>query len=110
MFAARLLGLGAFVFVAPGFARMPDALEWSELPAYFQHLKRVRDVGADQPLLNTLESHDQRAAFLRNLWVTHVLLDPGLRKTAKSVLDADSDLLTPRYDDGSWARDEVRRR
>jgi hypothetical protein len=79
-------------------------------PRYFQYLKLARDAGADQPLFNTSEPRERREAFLRDLSVTHVLLDPVLYEKMKPVFDADTDLLTSRYDDGRWALYEVRHR
>jgi hypothetical protein len=78
-------------------------------PRYFDYLKSARVAGADQPLFNRSESHEQRAAFLRDLSVTHVLLDPPMYETMKPIFDGEKDLLATRYDDGHWALYEVKR-
>ena len=79
-------------------------------PRYFQYLKTAQDASVDQPLFNRTESRPQREAFLRDLRVTHVLVDPPLYSMMKPVLSAYADLLAPRYDDGQWALYEVIRR
>ncbi len=79
-------------------------------PRYFAYLKSAQDASADQPLFNRSETRKDREAFLQNLGVTHVLLDPPLYALMKPVFAADADLLVPRYDDGQWALYEVVRR
>lgn len=75
---------------------------------YYKHLDRARAASLDQPLFNAGETRNDRAAFVRDLGVTHVLVNPRLYATMKAVFDAD-DLFSPRYDDGQWALYEVNR-
>jgi hypothetical protein len=76
-------------------------------PRYFTYLKAAQNVSIDQPLFNTSETRKDREAFLRDLHVTHVLVNPRLYPSIKPVFDADADLFVPRYDDGRWALYEV---
>jgi hypothetical protein len=76
-------------------------------PRYFTYLKAAQSASADQPLFNRSETRKEREAFLRDLGVTHVLVNPRLYASIKPVFDADPDLLVSRYDDGRWALYEV---
>jgi hypothetical protein len=71
-------------------------------PSYYRHLKRASAVGRDQPLFHPDESADDRLAFVRDLGVTHVLVNPRLYGTMKPILDNDI-LFNTVYDDGAWA-------
>ena len=53
------------------------------------------------------ETRQEREAFLRDLGVTHVLVNPRLYASIKPVFAADPDLFVSRYDDGQWALYEV---
>jgi hypothetical protein len=79
-------------------------------PAYFHYLKLAQGASQDQPLFNTSETRAQRTAFLRDLGVTHVLVNPRLYSSIKPVFEGDADLFVPRYDDGRWAVYEVSRK
>lgn len=91
----------------------PDTLPFLSpetiFPRYLTYLKSAQDASVDQPLFKTAETRKEREAFLRDLGVTHVLVNPRLYAAIKPVFDADADLLGPRYDDGRWALYEVRR-
>jgi hypothetical protein len=76
-------------------------------PRYFTYLKAAQNASVDQPLFNRSETRKDREAFLRDLHVTHVLVNPRLYPSIKPVFDADTDLFVPRYDDGRWALYEV---
>jgi hypothetical protein len=82
----------------------------SIFPRYFEYLKTAQDDSEDQPLFNSTDTRDRREAFVRDLRVTHVLLNPRLYASMKPVFDADAALFTSRYDDGHWALYEVVRR
>jgi hypothetical protein len=82
----------------------------SRFPRYFEYLKTAQDDSEDQPLFNSTDTRDRREAFVRDLRVTHVLLNPRLYASMKPVFDADAALFTSRYDDGHWALYEVVRR
>jgi hypothetical protein len=79
-------------------------------PAYFRHLKLAQGASLDQPLFNTSETRAQRTAFVRDLGVTHVLVNPRLYSSIKPVFEGDADLFVSRYDDGKWAVYEVTRK
>jgi hypothetical protein len=76
-------------------------------PRYFTYLKAAQSASVDQPLFNRSETRKDREAFLRDLHVTHVLVNPRLYASIKPVFDTDADLFVPRYDDGRWALYEV---
>jgi len=76
-------------------------------PRYFTYLKTAQEASADQPLFNMSETRQEREAFLRDLGVTHVLVNPRLYASIKPVFAADPDLFVSRYDDGQWALYEV---
>ena len=76
-------------------------------PEYFEHLERARAASLEQPLFNAGETHEERIDFIRDLRVTHVLVNPRLYSMMKLVLARDADLFAPRYDDGMWALYEV---
>lgn len=76
---------------------------------YYRHLNRVRAASRDQPFFDLGETRDERLAFIRDLAVTYVLINPRLYPSMKPVLDRDADLFTSRYDDGRWALYEVTR-
>ena len=76
-------------------------------PAYFEHLDRARAASLEQPLFNARETREERVDFIRDLRVTHVLVNPRLYSMMKMVLAGDPDLFAPRYDDGMWALYQV---
>lgn len=86
---------------------LPNAEE--VYPAYdgvYRVSMRERGV---QPFFNDAENPGERAAFLKHVGITHVLVDPQYYWTMLPVLDALPTLLTRRFDDGRWAVYEVRR-
>lgn len=72
-------------------------------PVYFRHLEQARDASLDQPFFNDRETRAERVAFIRELEVTHVLVNPRLYAAMKPVLARDTDLFVPLFDDGQWA-------
>ena len=83
--------------------------EESLFSGYFAHYHRAMDRYDVQPLFNDRESRDARLAFVRDLGVTHVLIDPQFHTMMLAVLARDPDIFQPRYDDGQWALYEVSR-
>ena len=76
-------------------------------PVYFRHLDRATAASLDQPFFNDRETREERVSFIRDLKVTHVLVNPRLYSTMKEVLAKDGDLFSRLYDDGTWALYEV---
>jgi hypothetical protein len=76
---------------------------------YLRHYRRAQAAYNTQPLYNDRESRDERVAFLRDLRVTHVLVNPRTHDLMSAVLSRDPDLFRSRYDDGKWALYEVLR-
>jgi hypothetical protein len=72
-------------------------------PVYLAHLDRARASSRDQPFFDRAETRDERLAFIRDLRITHVLLNPMLYKETKVVFDGDPDQFASLYDDGQWA-------
>jgi len=72
-------------------------------PGYFLHLDRARATSRDQPFFDLAETREERLAFIRDLRITHVLLNPRLYSEMKRVFDSDRSLFVPLYDDGQWA-------
>jgi hypothetical protein len=72
-------------------------------PGYFLHLDRARATSRDQPFFDLAETREERLAFIRDLRITHVLLNPRLYSEMKRVFDSDRSLFAPLYDDGQWA-------
>jgi hypothetical protein len=72
-------------------------------PGYFQHFDRARAASRDQPFFDLAETREERLAFIQELRITHVLLNPRLYSEMKRVFDIDRSLFTPLYDDGQWA-------
>jgi hypothetical protein len=62
-----------------------------------------------QPFFNEQETVEQRQAFVRELGVTHILVDPQYYESMRRVLDQLPQLVSPRYADGRWAVYEVKR-
>ena len=56
-----------------------------------------------QPFFNDQETTEQRRTFVRELGVTHVLVDPMYYDSMRRVLDALPQLFSLRYADGRWA-------
>jgi hypothetical protein len=74
---------------------------------YFRHLARAQAAGHEQPFFNAGETAVERQAFLQDLGVTHVLLNPRMYQSLKPVFDQERDLLTVRLDAEQWALYEV---
>ena len=62
-----------------------------------------------QFFFNDRETPDERRAFVRDLGVTHVLVDPQYYSTLRPVLDGLPQMFTRLYDSGRWVVYEVRR-
>jgi hypothetical protein len=76
---------------------------------YYGHHRRTRAAYAEQPFFNDRETRAERLEFLRDLAVTHVLVNPRHYRRMMPILIDDPDLFTKRYDDGRWAVYEVNR-
>ena len=74
---------------------------------YYAHLDRVQIASLDQPFFTEGETRADRLAFVRDLGVTHVLVNPRLHDTMVAVLAGDADVFASRYDAGGWAVYEV---
>ena len=78
-------------------------------PGYARaYRESMRDRGA-QPFFNDQETADQRRTFIRELGITHVLVDPMYYDSMRRVLDGLPQLVSLRYADGRWAVYQVRR-
>jgi hypothetical protein len=75
--------------------------------AYYQHFDRSEAAHNQQPLFNDVETRAERLAFIRDLRVTHVLVNPRVHDLMARVLGRDPDVFSVRYDDGRWALWEV---
>jgi hypothetical protein len=76
-------------------------------PRYFERYDRARAAYDDQPFFNTHEPRTERLAFVRDLGVTHVMVNPRMHALMREVLAGDPEVFTPLYDDGQWALYEV---
>lgn len=74
---------------------------------YFERYDRAKAAHDAQPFFNDRESELERLAFVRDLGVTHVLVNPRTHAMMTAVLGAASGVFTPLYDDGRWALYEV---
>ena len=77
-------------------------------PAYVRFYRARMQERRVQPFFNSVESAQERRAFLTALGVTHVLVDPTYYSELLPVFDALPDMLSRRYADGRWAVYEVR--
>ncbi len=68
--------------------------------------ERMREHGV-QPFFNVIETPAERLAFVEELGVTHVVVDPVYYADVRRVLDGLPDRFTLRYSDGKWAVYEV---
>ena len=64
--------------------------------------ERVRRYRA-QPFFNALETPAERAAFVKTLGVTHVLVSPVHHDELRPVLDSLPEQFALRYDYAQWA-------
>ena len=74
---------------------------------YFEQYDRAKAAYDEQPFFNRRESRTERLAFIRDLGVTHVLVNPRMHGLMTGVLAADPDVFEPLYNDGRWALYEV---
>jgi hypothetical protein len=74
---------------------------------YFERYDRVQQQYHEQPFFNSRESRDDRLAFIRELGVTHVLVNPRMHALMTPLLSAETEVFTPLYNDGRWALYEV---
>jgi len=74
---------------------------------YYQHYDRSQAAHGEQPLFSDRETRAERLAFIRDLGVTHVLVNPRLHQRMSAIVAADLDVFAPLYDDGRWALYEV---
>ena len=72
-------------------------------PRYYDWMDRVMATYRTQPFFNDLEAPHDRRAYLRDLRVTHVLLDPAYYDLMKRILEAEPETYRAVYDDGQWA-------
>jgi hypothetical protein len=82
----------------------------NENEIYPTYVRRYRDAmqrDGVQPFFNDHETPEQRQAFVRDLAVTHVLVDPQYYGMLRPVLDGLPQMFTRRYDSGRWAVYEV---
>jgi hypothetical protein len=72
-------------------------------PAYVGRYRDAMQRDGVQPFFNDHETPEQRQAFVRDLAVTHVLVDPQYYRILRPVLDGLPQMFTRRYDSGRWA-------
>jgi hypothetical protein len=60
-----------------------------------------------QPFFNSVETPEERAAFIEGLGVTHVLVDPAYYDAVRPVLDGLSRQFTLQYANANWPVYEV---
>jgi hypothetical protein len=77
------------------------------LPVYARRYRDAMQHSGVQPFFNDQETPEQRQAFVQDLGVTHVLVDPQYYRTLRPVLDGLPQMFTRRYDSGRWAVYEV---
>ena len=94
------------VIAFPGFERAL-ANEQDLFPAYYRFYRASLTARRVQPFFNDVESPAERAAFLRALGVTHVLVDPPYYDTMRAALDPLPELVTLKYAQAGWAVYEV---
>ena len=71
---------------------------------YYDDRMRTRRV---QPFFNSVETPEERTAFVAGLGVTHVLVDPAYYEEMRAVLDQLPEQFALRYREGEWAVYEV---
>ena len=86
-----------------------EPIEDQLFAAYMRHYRASMARHGDQPLFNDRETREERLSFIRDLGVTHVLVNPRTHPLMTRVLDTDGDMVRKQYDDGAWALYEVRR-
>jgi len=74
---------------------------------YFERYDRAKATYDEQPFFNAREPRTERLAFIRDLGVTHVMVNPRMHGLMQTVLAGDPEVFTPLYDDGRWALYEV---
>jgi hypothetical protein len=74
---------------------------------YYEHYDRVKVAYEAQPFFNDRETRGERLSFIRDMHVTHVLLNPRVYTLMSEVLTRDPDVFIRMYDDGRWALYEV---
>lgn len=74
---------------------------------YYERYDRANAAYGEQPLFNDRETRTERLSFIRDLGVTHVLVNPRFHDLMSVVLARDPDVFTARYNDGRWALYEV---
>jgi hypothetical protein len=76
-------------------------------PQYYRFYDaRLREASA-QPFFNAVESREERIEFLRDLKVTHILVDPAFHDVLAPVLESLAADYTLRYRQDGWAVYEV---
>lgn len=78
------------------------------MPGYLKWFHRAAERYRAQPFFNTVETRTDRLQFLRDLRVTHVLVDPMYYDQLKPILDAEPKVLESIYDGQQWAVYNVR--
>jgi len=74
---------------------------------YFERYDHAKAAYDEQPFFNARESRTERLAFIRDLGVTHVMVNPRMHAIMQTVLAGDPEVFTPLYNDGRWALYEV---
>jgi hypothetical protein len=74
---------------------------------YYERFDRSAAAYDEQPFFNDRETRAERLSFIRDLSVTHIMVNPRFHKLMSDVLGRDPDVFTARYDDGRWAVYEV---
>jgi hypothetical protein len=74
---------------------------------YFERYDHAKAAYDEQPFFNAREPRTERLAFIRDLGITHVMVNPRLHGLMQTVLAGDPEVFTPLYDDGRWALYEV---
>jgi len=88
------------VVVSPNFGLIN---EYELFAGYYRfYRERLRKYRA-QPFFNDVETPLERAAFVKELGVTHVLVDPEYHDRMRPVLDGLSEQFELQYSGGNWA-------
>jgi hypothetical protein len=88
----------------PGF-REEDRLFGDYFEEYYRSFRKYRE----QPFFNAVETDEERDLYVRELGVTHLLLNPRVHAMMTPVLAAKPDRYRRLYDDSQWAVYEVSR-
>lgn len=73
------------------------------LPTYYSFMEKSLRNYQEQPFFNEQETLEERLDFVRELGVTHILVDPMYHNRVGPVLERTPQYFSKVYDDGSWA-------